>query len=243
MLYKDKKTGVVDLDSKELPQAKKKDITTFKVIAIIIGIYGLFSFLFLGDSSGIIFTIISVLYFIFLPKIVKKRYYKTRDEVLEKVAHGEIDLDAVAEEEKKAQAAKEWEQRERHMRCNICGHVFCYTYSDIKANNRQAGLAVLSAVGTMASAVGGTRYDMYEQSKNANRQSDKIKDFSRCPHCNSTNIVEIMPGEAIPAAKDFAQPVSQISSADELKKYKDLLDSGVINQEEFDAKKKQLLGL
>ncbi len=33
------------------------------------------------------------------------------------------------------------------------------------------------------------------------------------------------------------------SQADELKKYKDLLDSGVITQEEFDAKKKQLLGL
>lgn len=33
------------------------------------------------------------------------------------------------------------------------------------------------------------------------------------------------------------------SNADELKKYKDLYDSGVISQEEFDAKKKQLLGL
>ena len=33
------------------------------------------------------------------------------------------------------------------------------------------------------------------------------------------------------------------SSADELKKYKELLDGGVITQEEFDAKKKQLLGL
>lgn len=33
------------------------------------------------------------------------------------------------------------------------------------------------------------------------------------------------------------------SNADELKKYKDLLDSGVITHEEFDAKKKQLLGL
>lgn len=31
--------------------------------------------------------------------------------------------------------------------------------------------------------------------------------------------------------------------ADQLKKYKDLLDSGVITQEEFDQKKKQLLGL
>lgn len=34
-----------------------------------------------------------------------------------------------------------------------------------------------------------------------------------------------------------------VSSADELKKFKELLDLGVISQEEFDAKKNQLLGL
>ena len=33
------------------------------------------------------------------------------------------------------------------------------------------------------------------------------------------------------------------SDADELKKYKDLLNSGIITQEEFDEKKKQILGL
>lgn len=33
------------------------------------------------------------------------------------------------------------------------------------------------------------------------------------------------------------------SSADEIKKFKELLDNGIITQEEFDAKKKQLLGL
>ncbi len=37
--------------------------------------------------------------------------------------------------------------------------------------------------------------------------------------------------------------VQQTSSADELKKFKELLDMGIITQEEFDAKKKQLLGL
>lgn len=36
---------------------------------------------------------------------------------------------------------------------------------------------------------------------------------------------------------------ASVSNADELKKYKELLDSGVISQEEFDSKKKQLLGL
>lgn len=37
--------------------------------------------------------------------------------------------------------------------------------------------------------------------------------------------------------------VQQASSADELKKFKELLDAGIITQEEFDAKKKHLLGL
>lgn len=36
---------------------------------------------------------------------------------------------------------------------------------------------------------------------------------------------------------------SATSNADELKKFKELLDLGVITQDEFDAKKKQLLGL
>ena len=34
-----------------------------------------------------------------------------------------------------------------------------------------------------------------------------------------------------------------ISNADELKKYKELLDSGAITQEEYDKKKKELLNL
>ena len=33
------------------------------------------------------------------------------------------------------------------------------------------------------------------------------------------------------------------NAVDELKKYKELFDSGVITQEEFDAKKKQILNL
>ena len=36
---------------------------------------------------------------------------------------------------------------------------------------------------------------------------------------------------------------SPMGQADEIKKYKELLDAGAITQEEFDAKKKQLLGL
>jgi hypothetical protein len=37
--------------------------------------------------------------------------------------------------------------------------------------------------------------------------------------------------------------VQSVSEADELKKFKELLDAGVISQGEFDTKKKQILGL
>lgn len=48
--------------------------------------------------------------------------------------------------------------------------------------------------------------------------------------------------EEAKAAKN-APVQAAISPAEELKKFKELLDMGVISQEEFDAKKKQVLGL
>ena len=44
-----------------------------------------------------------------------------------------------------------------------------------------------------------------------------------------------------PKAVTIVEAPQQISLADEIKKYKDLLDSGAITQEEFDAKKKEIL--
>lgn len=44
-------------------------------------------------------------------------------------------------------------------------------------------------------------------------------------------------------ASKNAPVVAQLSSADELKKFKELLDLQIITQEEFDAKKKELLGI
>lgn len=48
-----------------------------------------------------------------------------------------------------------------------------------------------------------------------------------------------LPAESI----SIASQTTQQSSADELKKLKELVELGVISQEEFDAKKKQLLGI
>ena len=44
-------------------------------------------------------------------------------------------------------------------------------------------------------------------------------------------------------ANDSQNVVAQSSAADELKKYAELKEQGIISQEEFDAKKKELLGL
>lgn len=46
-----------------------------------------------------------------------------------------------------------------------------------------------------------------------------------------------------PIETTTANIIQQTSAADEIKKYKELLDTGIISQDEFDAKKKQLLGL
>ena len=49
--------------------------------------------------------------------------------------------------------------------------------------------------------------------------------------------------EEIKANKDRPTVVNSVSAADEIRKLKELLDLGIISQEEFDAKKKQLLGI
>lgn len=66
---------------------------------------------------------------------------------------------------------------------------------------------------------------------------------------NMNEIYEQVKNLLIERQANVAVPVTSItqeipqSNADELKKYKELLDAGVITQEEFDAKKKQLLGI
>lgn len=65
---------------------------------------------------------------------------------------------------------------------------------------------------------------------------------------NATEIYQVINNLLIERQKNKPKTetttiVQNSDEADMLKKYKDLLDSGVITQEEFDAKKKQLLGL
>lgn len=59
--------------------------------------------------------------------------------------------------------------------------------------------------------------------------------------CAAALMVIAMTGKELPFV--FPKPTPKISNAEELRKYKELLDMGAITQEEFDAKKKELLNL
>ena len=136
---------------------------------------------------------------------------------------------------------------ERIKKCNICGHVFCYSDADIAQNFSNELSAGFSQISQMGNALGGTSIGAAVNEANANSYKSKIIDFDVCPNCHSRDLVRITKEEyeaAMKAKNAPAASVSQpVSSADELKKFKDLLDAGIITQEEFDAKKKQLLGL
>lgn len=135
------------------------------------------------------------------------------------------------------------EDKEYRKRCNVCGHIFCYTDKDIKENEKNAKIVERNRRSAVVNALAGTSIQSSMDTANADRMAARIIDFNRCSKCNSTDLSEITKEEFEKVS--FAAPIAQaaVSAADELKKFKELLDMGVITQEEFDAKKKQLLGL
>lgn len=76
-----------------------------------------------------------------------------------------------------------------------------------------------------------------EHIKQLNEQVGQLKDMFRGTDPSQQNQIPVEPSAPTPASTQTASP------ADELRKYKSLLDDGIITQEEFEAKKKQLLGL
>ncbi len=131
-------------------------------------------------------------------------------------------------------------------KCNTCGHIFCYTLYDLERNREKAKSAQLSSIAGIAGAIGGAYTASAVNSSNARNALNSIVDYNRCPHCGSTDIRNLNENEwAAEQAKVLQGGTSSspFSAADELKKFKELLDIGAISQEEFDAKKKQLLNL
>jgi len=144
--------------------------------------------------------------------------------------------------------------------CRTCGHIMCFTNMDLFQNQQAAKNARWNAVASAANALGGNYAASAINQANATNQVNQIRNYSKCPACGSIDLVDL-------SREDFArlqqqsrpqfspvqqpaipqpQPQEALPAVDpiaEIKKFKELLDMGIISQEEFAAKKKQLLGL
>ena len=129
--------------------------------------------------------------------------------------------------------------KEHIVYCNICGNIFCYNEQDIIENERLKRLESQTRKEAVVSALGVSTIQSSLDSAEADRYKSRNVDYNKCPKCNSTNIKEITEDER----KALEANKQKDSSVEEIKKFKELLDMGAITQEEFDAKKKQLLGL
>ncbi len=130
------------------------------------------------------------------------------------------------------------EPKEFKKRCKVCGKIICYNLEDIKENKRHEKNATWASLTTLAGALSGNYAAGATSGQTAEDERSRIIDYTKCPSCGSRDLVDITDEDI---AKANAQ--STVSNVDELKTFKELLDSGIITQEEFDQKKKQLLGL
>lgn len=170
---------------------------------------------------------------------IKLMLLKNRNEIYD------IIRENIGETEEERKLAEIMEKGFRK-RCNVCGKIICYTVEDLKKNKELQKQGLLNSMASVAGAFSGH----YAASSNSLQTSydldSRIIDYTKCPSCGSRDLVDITDEELDQLKKSQQSQIQQIqpsSYADELKKYKDLLDSGVITQEEFDQKKKQLLGL
>ena len=127
------------------------------------------------------------------------------------------------------------------MHCEDCGHIYHFTDDDLKKNREKIDNSSNSIFGAVTAGMSGNYLLSTMNSQAAQNSLNNIADYYSCPKCHSKNIKRISEAElASIKANESNKPTS---SLDEIKKLKELLDIGVITQEEFDAKKKQLLGL
>jgi|GEM_PF-1249943 len=131
------------------------------------------------------------------------------------------------------------------MHCLDCDHVYHFTDNDLNKNRQKIKESKGSLVGAVAAGMSGNYILSTMNSQGAQNKLNSIIDYYSCPKCRSKNIIRLTESEfeQLKEKQNSRAEAAQLSNADELKKFKELLDSGIITQEEFDQKKKQLLGL
>lgn len=129
-------------------------------------------------------------------------------------------------------------------KCNVCGNVFCYNPVDLDNNRKKQNQAMWSAVGSLGGAMSGHYAAAAVNQSNTNQAMSSIVDYNKCPQCGSMDLRVISKEELLLEMNNnrVQQSIApQVSVADELRKFKELLEIDAITLEEYNAKKAQLL--
>lgn len=121
--------------------------------------------------------------------------------------------------------------KEYKRQCRTCGAVFCFTDRDLEISKANQTLASLR---TFKSITAGSSYHKYEERKAADSALSKVVHYDKCPKCNSTDLIDITDG-------NVGEKRESSDNIEQLKKFKELLDAGIISQEEFDEQKNKVL--
>lgn len=144
---------------------------------------------------------------------------------------------------------------EIRMRCEICGERFCYTINDIRAQQKQLAALALSLGGSLIAGLAGNGVWYMANSMNYHQVASSVKDYARCPHCQSKSLaliddepedtfaVSAKDEKALNSAKQPHEKRDTMSEIEQVIKFKELFDAGILTEDEFTAKKKQILGI
>lgn len=80
---------------------------------------------------------------------------------------------------------------EHRMRCKVCGKIWCFTDQDLKASQSSSLVSGLAAIGTIASAFGGTAVQQHMNYDVMERNQAKVVDYHQCPNCRSKDVSEL----------------------------------------------------
>ena len=129
--------------------------------------------------------------------------------------------------------------KEYRMKCKVCNTIFCYTQEDLEQNKGNQLSKNILTLSVLLNAATGKEYSMHEADKAASRVESKIKNFDRCPNCGSKEIEDIsLVEEKTNNTKEITQ-----NNIEQLKMLKEMFDTNLISQEEYERKKKDILGL
>ncbi len=85
-------------------------------------------------------------------------------------------------------------------KCNVCGEIFCYTKEDIENNEKlckevkdESKTNKVMAILDLLGGTPATRLSTDNRIARTQQKSDKIKDYSKCPRCNSSDISDLIP--------------------------------------------------